>query len=64
MPSVPHGVLQGPLDAATLAAFSEMDEMILLVTDLRLPGVRFAGRIITAIEEDGVGRLLTLASGG
>jgi len=62
MPSVPH-VLQGPLDAATLAAFAEMDEMILLVTDLRLPGVRFAGRIITAIEEDGVGRLLSLAGG-
>jgi|GEM_PF-1510125 len=60
MPSVPH-VIVGPLDLATRAAFKAMDEVILLVTDLRLPGVRFAGRIVTAIEEDGVGRLLALS---
>ena len=62
MPSIPH-VINGPLDAATLSAFEGMGEVILLVTDLRLPGIRFAGRIITAIEEDGVGRLLALSGG-
>ena len=62
VPSVPH-VLRGPLDASTQTAFAGMDEVILLVTDLRLPGVRFAGRIVTALEEDGVGRLLALAGG-
>jgi chemotaxis protein CheY-P-specific phosphatase CheC len=60
VPSVPH-VASGPLDGTTLQAFEGMDEVILLVTDLRLPGVRLAGRIITAIEEDGVGRLLALS---
>ena len=62
LPSVPH-VIEGPLDRAARTAFAEMDEVILLVTDLRLPGVRIAGRIVTAIEEDGVGRLLSLVRG-
>jgi hypothetical protein len=37
-----------------------MDEALLLVTDLRLPGVRFAGRIITVPEAESLSRLLTL----
>jgi chemotaxis protein CheY-P-specific phosphatase CheC len=59
MPSIPH-LAVGPLEAATRAAFAEMDEALLLVTDLRLPGVRFAGRIVTAPEQESLGRLLTL----
>lgn len=57
VPSIPH-LAVGPLEAATRAAFAEMDEALLLVTDLRLPGVRFAGRIVTAPEEESIGRLL------
>ena len=64
VPSVPH-LAVGPLEAATKAAFAEMDEALLLVTDLRLPGVRFAGRIVTAPEEDSLARLLSaLGAGG
>jgi chemotaxis protein CheY-P-specific phosphatase CheC len=59
VPSVPHLAI-GPLEAATRAAFAEMDEALLLVTDLRLPGVRFAGRIITVPEAESLSRLLTL----
>ena len=59
VPSVPHLAI-GPLEAATRAAFAEMDEALLLVTDLRLPGVRFAGRIITVPETESLSRLLTL----
>ncbi len=58
--SVPH-VIEGPLEGATRTAFAEMDEVVLLVTDLRLPGVRAAGRIVTAIEEGGVRDLLLSA---
>ena len=64
VPSIPHLVV-GPLDAATKAAFAEMDEALLLVTDLRLPGVRFAGRIVTAPEDESLARLLVaLGAGG
>jgi chemotaxis protein CheY-P-specific phosphatase CheC len=59
VPSVPHLAI-GPLESATRAAFAEMDEALLLVTDLRLPGVRFAGRIITVPEAESLSRLLTL----
>ena len=59
VPSVPHLAI-GPLEAAIREAFSEMDEALLLVTDLRLPGVRFAGRIITVPEAESLSRLLTL----
>ena len=59
VPSVPH-LAVGPLEAATRSAFAEMDEALLLVTDLRLPGVRFAGRIVTAPESESLSRLLTL----
>ena len=57
VPSVPH-VTVGPLEDAFQAAFGDLDSSILLATDLRLPGVRFAGRIIAAPEEDSLGRLL------
>ncbi len=59
VPSVPHLAI-GPLESAIRAAFAEMDEALLLVTDLRLPGVRFAGRIITVPEAESLSRLLTL----
>ena len=59
VPSVPHLAI-GQLEAATREAFAEMDEALLLVTDLRLPGVRFAGRIITVPEPESLSRLLTL----
>ena len=59
VPSVPH-LAVGPLEAATRAAFEGLDEALLLVTDLRLPGVRFAGRIVTAPEDESLSRLLTL----
>jgi chemotaxis protein CheY-P-specific phosphatase CheC len=57
VPSVPH-VTVGPLADAFQAAFGDLDSTLLLATDLRLPGVRFAGRIIAAPEEDSLGRLL------
>jgi chemotaxis protein CheY-P-specific phosphatase CheC len=57
VPSVPH-VMVGLLADAIEAAFVDLDDTILLATDLRLPGVRFAGRIIVAPEEESLGRLL------
>jgi chemotaxis protein CheY-P-specific phosphatase CheC len=57
VPSIPH-VTVGPLEDAFQAAFGDLESTLLLATDLRLPGVRFAGRIIAATEEDSLGRLL------
>jgi chemotaxis protein CheY-P-specific phosphatase CheC len=57
VPSVPH-VMVGLLADAFEAAFVDLDDTLLLATDLRLPGVRFAGRIIVAPEEESLGRLL------
>jgi len=57
VPSVPH-VMVGLVADAIEAAFVDLDDTILLATDLRLPGVRFAGRIIVAPEEESLGRLL------
>jgi chemotaxis protein CheY-P-specific phosphatase CheC len=57
VPSIPH-VKVGPLDGALQACFGDLDSALLLVTDLRLPGVRFAGRIVTAPEEESLARLL------
>jgi chemotaxis protein CheY-P-specific phosphatase CheC len=57
VPSIPH-VTVGPLEEAFQAAFGDLESTLLLATDLRLPGVRFAGRIIAAPEEDSIGRLL------
>jgi chemotaxis protein CheY-P-specific phosphatase CheC len=62
VPSIPH-LSVGPLETAIKAAFAEMEEALLLVTDLRLPGVRFAGRIVTAPEEESLHRLLARLGG-
>jgi chemotaxis protein CheY-P-specific phosphatase CheC len=59
VPSIPH-VEVGPLEGALEACFGGLDSVLLLVTDLRLPGVRSAGRIIAAPEEDSLSRLLKL----
>jgi len=59
VPSIPH-VEVGPLDGALQACFGDLDSALLLVTDLRLPGVRFAGRIVAAPEADSLSRLLKL----
>lgn len=58
VPSIPHLVV-GPLEQAVQAAFKDLESPLLLVTDLRLPGVRFAGRIVAAPEDDGLHRLLS-----
>ena len=63
VPSVPH-VSVGLLEEAFHEAFAELDDTLLLVTDLRLPGVRFAGRIIAAPEDDSLGRLLAGVGAG
>jgi len=57
VPSIPH-VTVGPLEDAFQAAFGDLDSTLLLATDLRLPGVRFAGRIIAAPEDESLARLL------
>jgi hypothetical protein len=59
VPSIPH-VRVGPLDGTLQACFGDLDSALLLVTDLRLPGVRFAGRIVAAPEEESLGRLLVV----
>lgn len=58
VPSIPH-VLAGPLKTAVEACFGDLEAALLLVTDLRLPGVRFAGRIVCAPEEESLARILT-----
>ena len=63
VPSIPH-VLVGPLERALHACFGDLDSALLLVTDLRLPGVRFAGRIVAAPEADSLSRLLKLLGAG
>ncbi|GAC1554098.1 MAG: chemotaxis protein CheC [Myxococcales bacterium] len=57
VPSIPHLAI-GVLDQAVAAAFGDLEAPLLLVTDLRLPGVRFAGRIVAAPEDEGLHRLL------
>jgi chemotaxis protein CheY-P-specific phosphatase CheC len=59
VPSIPH-VEVGPLERALNACFGDLDSALLLVTDLRLPGVRSAGRIVAAPEEESLSRLLKL----
>ena len=59
VPSIPH-VEVGPLERALHACFGDLDSALLLVTDLRLPGVRSAGRIVAAPEQDSLPRLLKL----
>lgn len=63
VPSIPH-VGKGSLSDTLEAAFGDLDSMLLLVTDLRLPGVRHAGRIIAAPVEESLARLLSMLGQG
>jgi chemotaxis protein CheC len=59
VPSIPY-VGQGTLSDTLEAAFGDLDSSLLLVTDLRLPGVRYAGRIVAAPVEESLSRLLSM----
>jgi chemotaxis protein CheC len=59
VPSIPH-VGGGSLEETVAAAFGDLDAAVLLVTDFRLPGVRFAGRIVAAPVDDSLSRLLSM----
>ena len=59
VPSIPY-VGKGTLSDTMEAAFGDLDSALLLVTDLRLPGVRHAGRIVAAPVEDSLSRLLSM----
>jgi chemotaxis protein CheY-P-specific phosphatase CheC len=59
VPSIPH-VGKGSLSDTLQAAFGDLDSSLLLVTDLRLPGVRYAGRIVAAPIDDSLSRLLSM----
>jgi chemotaxis protein CheC len=59
VPSIPY-VGKGTLADTLEAAFGDLDSTLLLVTDLRLPGVRMAGRIVAAPVEDSLSRLLSM----
>ena len=58
VPSIPY-VGKG-LSQTMDAAFGDLDSSLLLVTDLRLPGVRYAGRIVAAPVEESLSRLLSM----
>jgi chemotaxis protein CheC len=59
VPSIPY-VGKGTLADTLEAAFGDLDSTLLLVTDLRLPGVRMAGRIVAAPVDDSLSRLLSM----
>jgi chemotaxis protein CheC len=59
VPSIPY-VGKGTLSQTLEDAFGDLDSTLLLVTDLRLPGVRHAGRIIAAPVDDSISRLLSM----
>ena len=59
VPSIPH-VGSGTLAETMQAAFGDLDSALLLVTDLRLPGVRYAGRIVATPVEESLSRLLSM----
>ena len=59
VPSIPH-VGGGALEETLAAAFGDLDEALLLVTDFRLPGVRYAGRIVATPVDDSLSRLLSM----
>jgi len=50
----------GSLSDTVQAAFGDLDSALLLVTDLRLPGVRNAGRIVAAPVDESLSRLLSM----
>jgi len=59
VPSIPY-VGRGTLNDTLEAAFGDLDSSLLLVTDLRLPGVRYAGRIVAAPVDESLSRLLSM----
>ena len=59
VPSIPH-VGQGSLHDTIDACFGDLDSALLLVTDLRLPGVRQAGRMVCAPVDESLTRLLSM----
>jgi chemotaxis protein CheC len=59
VPSIPY-VGTGSLDDTLAAAFGDLESSLLLVTDLRLPGVRYAGRIVAAPVAESLSRLLSM----
>ena len=59
VPSIPH-VGKGTLAETMEAAFGDLDSSLLLVTDFRLPGVRYAGRMVAAPVDDSISRLLSM----
>jgi chemotaxis protein CheC len=59
VPSIPH-VGMGTLEETVAAAFGDLDAALLLVTDFRLPGVRYAGRIVATPVDDSLSRLLSM----
>src|SRR5438874_12393519 len=63
VPSIPH-VGQGTLSDTLAACFGDLESALLLVTDLRLPGVRFAGRIVATPVDDSLNRLLSMLGAG
>lgn len=58
VPSIPY--VGDGLSKTLEAAFGDLDSSLLLVTDLRLPGVRYAGRIVAAPVEESLSRLLSM----
>jgi chemotaxis protein CheY-P-specific phosphatase CheC len=63
VPSIPH-VGEGAMEQTVEAAFGDLDSALLLVTDFRLPGVRYAGRIVAAPVDDSLSRLLSMLGAG
>jgi chemotaxis protein CheC len=63
VPSIPH-VGQGTAEETVAAAFGDLDAALLLVTDFRLPGVRYAGRIVATPVDDSLSRLLSMLGAG
>jgi chemotaxis protein CheC len=59
VPSIPY-VGRASVSDTVAAAFGDLESTLLLVTDLRLPGVRFAGRIVAAPVEESLSRLLSM----
>jgi chemotaxis protein CheY-P-specific phosphatase CheC len=58
VPSIPY--VKPTMSEAMVAAFGDLDSALFLVTDLRLPGVRYAGRIVAAPVDESLGRLLSM----
>jgi chemotaxis protein CheY-P-specific phosphatase CheC len=58
VPSIPY--VEETLARTLEVAFGDLDSALLLVTDLRLPGVRYAGRIVAAPVDESLSRLLSM----